>query len=219
MAIRRGWVTAGAVAAAVVLLAGCGSGSDSAATTSATTAATTSSAATSEATTSEERTSAASVTSPVVSTPSPTTTVGGDTTTLDAQSTTWFDTMCSGMQPMTALVSGDIDSAESFNDAMNTAGKAFQDTGAQLGTIPPPTFEGGEEFAATTSAGFQDFGQTFIDIGQRALEVEDGDTAAQQQLLQDLQSEAVNSPVAQMQLTPQLAEAVQAIPSCQALFG
>ena len=218
MAIRRGWVTAGAVAAAVVL-AGCGSGSDSAATTSATTAATTSSAATSEATTSEERTSAASVTSPVVSTPSPTTTVGGDTTTLDAQSTTWFDTMCSGMQPMTALVSGDIDSAESFNDAMNTAGKAFQDTGAQLGTIPPPTFEGGEEFAATTSAGFQDFGQTFIDIGQRALEVEDGDTAAQQQLLQDLQSEAVNSPVAQMQLTPQLAEAVQAIPSCQALFG
>jgi hypothetical protein len=123
------------------------------------------------------------------------------------------------MEPMTALVSGDIDSAESFNDAMSTAGKAFQDTGAQLGTIPPPTFEGGEEFAATTSAGFQDFGQTFIDIGERALQIEDGDTAAQQQLLQDLQSEAVNSPVAQMQLTPQLGEAVQAIPSCQALFG
>lgn len=203
---RRGGLVPGIAIVAALLVVGCGSGSGAATTSSATSAAPTSAATSADASGATD-----------VSTPSPTTTVGGAATTLDAQSTTWFDTMCTGMAPLADL--RDVDSKQELSDAMTAAGQAFQQTGAQLATIPPPTFEGGEELAQTAQTGLQSFGQTFIDFGQRVLEIADGDTAAQEQFKTDLEQAAADSPVAQLQLTPDLAEQVRAIPSCRSLFG
>jgi hypothetical protein len=147
--------------------------------------------------------------------PSPTTTVGGDATTLDAQSTAWFETFCTGLQPLNAL--RNVDSQQGLADAMTQAGQAFQATAAQLATLPPPTFEGGSELSQTSQAAMQSFGQTFTEFGQRVLTIKDGDTAAQQQFQQDLQAAAAESPAAQIKLNPELTKAVQQIPACQTL--
>ncbi len=218
-------LTVGAAAAALVLLVGCGSDSSSSGTTTSAAMSATSSAATSSASSAKPSTtkssSAAAESSDELETsfsaPSPTTTVGGDTTSLDAQSTTWFDTMCTGMAPLTSLQN--VTSQQELSDAMTQAGQAFQATGSQLATLPPPTFDGGTELAQSATSGFQSFGQTFIDFGQKVLDIDDNDTAAQQQFTSDLAAAAATSPVAQIRLTPALTQAVQAIPSCQSLFS
>lgn len=209
----------GAAAAALVLLVGCGSDSSSGTATAAATTATStaSSAKTSTAKSSTTGSESSEELETSFSAPSPTTTVGGDTTSLDAPSTTWFDTMCTGMAPLTSLQN--VTSQQELSDAMTQAGAAFQATGGQLATLPPPTFEGGTELAQSATSGFQSFGQTFIDFGQKVLEIDGNDTAAQQQFTDDLAAAAAASPVAQIRLTPALTEAVQAIPSCQSLFG
>lgn len=199
MTIRRGWMTVAAVGTSLVLLAGCSSGSNSAGTTATTSVATSGAANPSDAVT----------------------TVGGDTTEFDDRTTTWFDTMCTGMEPLTGLQDGStpVNSAADLSAAMADVGTSMQDTASQLSALPPPSFEGGDTLASTVQSGLQSFGQTFTDFSTRAAELNDGDTAGQQQFLSDLQAEIADSPIAKLDATPEVQAQIKKIPACQPFFG
>jgi len=112
-----------------------------------------------------------------------------------------------------------VSSGQELGDAMNTVGTAFTDTAGKLADQPPPTFDGGQELATNTQTAMQSFGQTFQDFGARAAQIQDGDQAAQQQFLTDFQAAIGQSPIAQMQLAPEVQQAVKQIPACQTLMA
>lgn len=205
MTIRRGWAV-GAVLASMVVLAGCSSGSSSSATTS---AATTSSVMTSSAVSSAAGGSGA------------TTTVGGDATEFDAQTVTWFDTMCTGMEPLADLQqsASSLTTTAQLGSAMSTIGTSMTETASKLAALPAPTFEGGDTVAQTVQTGLASFGQTFTDFSKRAAELKDGDTAALQQFQSDLAAEVSKSPIANLDATADVQAAIKQIPSCRPLFG
>ena len=148
MTIRRGWA-AGAVLASVVVLAGCSSGSSSSGTTSA-------------ATTSPPASS-------TVGGSGATTTVGGDSTEFDAQTITWFDTMCTGIEPLAELQqsASSLTTTAQLSSAMSTIGTSMTETSSKLAALPAPTFEGGDTVAETVQTGLASFGQTFTDFSKR----------------------------------------------------
>lgn len=150
-----------------------------------------------------------------------TTTVGGGATSLDAQSTAWFETLCTGVAPLSDLqqTMGSVSSGQELGNAMTTVGTAFTDTAGKLAGQAPPSFQGGPELAANTQSAMQSFGQTFQDFATRAGQLQDGDTAGQQQFLSDFQSAMSQSPIAKMELTPDVQQAIKQIPACQALMG
>lgn len=200
--VRRGWMATGAVVAAVLLLAGCGSGSNSTGT-------------------STTSTSAVSSAQSSTATSGAVTTVGGDVTEFDTQTTTWFDTMCTGIAPLSEL-SSSLSTAASTADlstTMTSVGTAFTDTALKLQDLPAPTFDGGDALAQTVEQGLQNFGQTFVDFGVRAAQLKDGDSAGLQQFQNDLQSELADSPVTQLDATPAVQQQIQKIPSCEPYFG
>ncbi|WP_420122881.1 hypothetical protein [Nakamurella sp.] len=227
MAIRRGLQMLGAAGVAAVVLAGCGSGTNSAGTTSA--AATSSSAMSSmtSAMTSEKSSAMSSdssdsdMSSSLSLSVTATTTVGGGTTSLDAQSTAWFETLCTGVSPLADLeqTMKSVSSGQELGSAMTTVGTAFTDTAAKLADQPAPTFDGGQELASNTQTAMQTFGQTFQDFGARAAQISNSDTAGQQQFLQDFQAALTQSPLAEMKLSPDVQQAVQQIPACQKIMG
>ena len=197
MSFRRGW-TVGAVLASVVLLAGCSSGSSSSGTTSA--AATTSSAAAS---------SAASGT-------------GGTATALDADSVTWFETMCQGLAPLSDIQKEATASttAGEAAAALAQAGTAMTDTADQLSQLPPPAVDGGDALATSVVAGLKDFGTTFSDFSVRAAALKEGDTAALQQFGTDLQTAlSASSPLGDAQPSAEVQAQVRKLPACQSVFG
>ena len=197
MSFRRGW-TVGAVLASVVLLAGCSSGSSSSGTTSA--AATTSSAAAS---------SAASGT-------------GGTAIALDADSVTWFETMCQGLAPLSDIQKEATASttAGEAAAALAQAGTAMTDTADQLSQLPPPAVDGGDALATSVVAGLKDFGTTFSDFSVRAAALKEGDTAALQQFGTDLQTAlSASSPLGDAQPSAEVQAQVRKLPACQSVFG
>jgi hypothetical protein len=197
VSFRRGW-TVGAVLASVVLLAGCSSGSSSSGTTSAT--ATTSSAAAS---------SAASGT-------------GGTATSLDADSVTWFETMCQGLAPLSDIQKEATASttAGEAAAALAQAGTAMTDTADQLSQLPPPAVDGGDALATSVVAGLKDFGTTFSDFSVRAAALKEGDTAALQQFGTDLQTAlSASSPLGDAQPSAEVQAQVRKLPACQSVFG
>lgn len=200
--------------AAAILVAGCGSDAGSAATTSAATTSTSSSMASSTSSATEKST----VISPSVTA---TTTVGGGATSLDAQSTAWFETLCTGVAPLADLPAkmSSVSSGQELGTAMTTVGTAFTDTAGKLADQPPPTFEGGQDLAANTQTAMQSFGQTFQDFAARASQLQDGDSAGQQKFLSDFQAAMSQSPIAKMELTPDVQESVKQIPACRALMS
>lgn len=215
----------GAAGVAAIVLTGCGSGTDSAGTTSA--AATTSASSMSSAMTSamssrsSEMTSDSELPTSLSLAVTATTTVGGGTTSLDAQSTAWFETLCTGVSPLADLeqTMKSVSSGQELGSAMTTVGTAFTDTAAKLADQPAPTFEGGQELASNTQTAMQTFGQTFQDFGSRAAQISNGDTAGQQQFAKDFQAALTESPLSQMKLTPEVQQAVQQIPACQKIMG
>lgn len=187
--IRRGWIATGAVVAAVTLLAGCSSGSGSTGTTA------------SSASGASAPASSAAMSSGQDTTGGAATTVGGDVTEFDAQTTTWFDTFCTGMAPLQDLSNiSTATSNQQISDALSTAGTAFQDTAGKLSALPAPTFDGGDQLARTVQSGLESFGQTFVDFSSQAAQLKEGDTAALQQFETDLESEMSQSPIADLQL-------------------
>lgn len=199
MAIRRGWA-AGAALASVVLMAGCSSGSGSSGTTAA------ASTSTSSAATSSAAATAAS---------------GGEAS-LDAQSVTWFETMCDGLAPLSGIqqkATASTTGAEAAS-ALADAGTAMTDTATQLSELPPPNVENGEALATSVVAGLKGFGTTFSDFSARAATLKEGDTAGLQQFATDLQTAlSSSSPLGTVPPSAEVQAQVRKLPSCQAAFG
>ncbi len=236
--------TVGALlAAGALFLAGCGStgGNATAGTTVAPTTAgsetmapttessmeapTTEESTSADATTSEESTSEDS------SSEGPTTTLGGDATGIDEQTTQWFDTFCTSLAPVKDLqnLQSKIDPSDpkatltAVSDAMTKLGAAFTDAGSKLKDAPKPTFDGGDEFADKIVTSFSELGPKFTSLGEKFAKADPSDPSSLSELstlstdlqdavkpLQELQNMKVSSAVAQ---------GIAAIPSCQALSG
>ena len=213
--MKRASIVAGIVAAAV-LLAACSSSSDTASSTTA--------AATSAVSSSPISSPAASSSLSATSTSAPSSsaiTIGGDTTELDAQTATWFDTFCTGMGPLGELQSGasSISSVQQLSEQMTSIGTALTDTGAKLAALPPPTFEGGDQVAQQLQANMQQGGPVFTEYGQKALQLDPNDQAAGNQFLADFQTATAGLGIANFEPTPEVRQAVRAVPACQTLFG
>ena len=218
--MKRASMVAGIVAAAV-LLAACSSSSDTA---SSTTAAVTSAVSPSPISSNAASSSAASSTAAASSLSATSTsaiTIGGDTTELDAQTATWFDTFCTGMGPLGELQSGasSISSVQQLSEQMTSIGTALTDTGAKLAALPPPTFEGGDQVAQQLQANMQQGGPVFTEYGQKALQLDPNDQAAGNQFLADFQTATAGLGIANFEPTPEVRQAVRAVPACQTLFG
>ena len=213
--MKRASIVAGIVAA-TVLLAACSSSSDTAGSSTA--------AATSAASSSPTSSTAAASSLSATSTSAPSSsaiTIGGDTTELDEQTATWFDTFCTGMAPLGELQSGasTITSVQQLSEQMTSIGTALTDTGAKLAALPPPTFEGGDQVAQQLQANMQQGGPVFTDYGQKALQLDPNDQAAGNQFLADFQAATADLGIANFEPTPAVRQAVRAVPECQTLFG
>ena len=213
--MKRASMVAGIVAAAV-LLAACSSSSDTASSATA--------AATSAVSSSPISSPAASSSLSGTSTSAPSSsaiTIGGDTTELDPQTATWFDTFCTGMGPLGELQSGasSISSVQQLSEQMTSIGTALTDTGAKLAALPPPTFEGGDQVAQQLQANMQQGGPVFTEYGQKALQLDPNDQAAGNQFLADFQTATAGLGIANFEPTPEVRQAVRAVPACQTLFG
>ncbi|GAA1996023.1 hypothetical protein GCM10009818_02330 [Nakamurella flavida] len=152
--------------------------------------------------------------------PTATTTVGGDTTELDAQSSAWFDTTCSGLAPLTEITQ----SASSISDptqlgaVLTQLGDAMTSTATQLGSTPPPTFEGGDALATQTTEALNKFGPALSALGAKAATISPTDQAGGQQFLTELQSTFSELPgLLAFDVNPDLQQAIAAVPSCAAL--
>jgi len=140
---------------------------------------------------------------------------------LDAQTATWFDTFCTGMGPLGELQSGasSISSVQQLSEQMTSIGTALTDTGAKLAVLPPPTFEGGDQVAQQLQANMQQGGPVFTEYGQKALQLDPNDQAAGNQFLADFQTATAGLGIANFEPTPEVRQAVRAVPACQTLFG
>lgn len=181
-------------------MAGCSSGSNSSGTSSA---------------------AASSVASSPATSAKATTAAGGGATSLDAQSVTWFETMCQGLEPLTSFEGklGQNSTAGEISSSLAELGTAMTDTAKELSELPPPTVEGGDELAQRVVAGLDDFGTTFSDFSTRAVSLKEGDTAAAQQFVTDLQNAVAASPIADAQPSAEVQAEVRKIPACQGTFG
>lgn len=146
---------------------------------------------------------------------------------LDAQSTTWFETLCSGVSPIaelaqTADTSGLSDAAAQQKgvELITQFGTALSDTGAALADTPAPTFDGGEDLASTMASGLAESGTQMAALAQSFGAIDPADTAALEAAVQSLPDDlqtAVAPLSAIGELDPSVSAAVQEIPACQAL--
>ena len=218
--MKRASIVAGIVAAAV-LLAACSSSSDTASSTPAAATSAVSSSPISSTAASSSAASSTAAASSLSATSTSAITIGGDTTELDAQTATWFDTFCTGMGPLGELQSGasSISSVQQLSEQMTSIGTALTDTGAKLAALPPPTFEGGDQVAQQLQANMQQGGPVFTEYGQKALQLDPNDQAAGNQFLADFQTATAGLGIANFEPTPEVRQAVRAVPACQTLFG
>jgi hypothetical protein len=154
---------------------------------------------------------------PMTSGGSASTTVGGDTTSLDAQTAAFFTTTCEGLTDLTQMGSSMAGQTgadtKSIGAAVKKAGDSMTETANKLKALPPPTFDGGADFAAKMEAGLAELGGK---LSSAADKVAAGDTSALSSLASDMQS----GPLADLQNispTPGLQAAVQNLPACKAL--
>lgn len=149
------------------------------------------------------------------------TTIGGDTTELDPQTVTWFDTFCAGIAPFASLQNGteQVDSVEDLSGLLTEIGATFTETSDSLATIPPPTFDGGEVLADRLVTNMAEGGALFTDFGERALALDPNDQVAGQQFLTEFQQAASAFQLTDFEVTPAITAAVREIPSCASTFG
>lgn len=203
--MKRSVVTA-ALAAGVLLVAGCSSNESG---TPSTTAAATSTAASSSA--ASAGTSAGGVAA----------------AELDAQTVAWFEVLCNGAAPIAELASTadttgltDAEAQLEGVELLNGISAAFADTGAALEGTPPPTFDGGDEFASTMASGLTESGTKVADLAASLGAIDPTDSAALEQAVTELPDELTTalSPLAALgDLDPAISAAAQEIPACAAL--
>ena len=229
------------LAAGVLLVAGCSSnnaGTGSAASTTAASSAASSAAVSSE---SSSAMTSESMTSESSSSESPSSSAassgaggsGGASASvapaqLDAQTTAWFTALCEGVAPIRDL--SNLNTAGQDNaTAQKTAVAALQkfgtvltDTSAKLKSTPPPTFQGGTEFANQLSSGLAASGPKLAAVAQSFGAVKPNDTAALQQASAGLSAQISSAvqPLQQLtQLPAEVSAAVKEIPACKSLNG
>lgn len=149
------------------------------------------------------------------------TTVGGDVTELDAQSVTWFSTFCGGFGGLADLQAQapNLSSPQAAGQFFSTVGQAMTETGQKLSSVPPPTFEGGDQLASTAQQVFDQLGPAFTEFGQKAATVDANDQAALQQFGADLQKTASGlQDIQKIELSPDVKAAVEKqVPECAVL--
>lgn len=146
---------------------------------------------------------------------------------LDAQSTTWFETLCGGVAPVaelaqTADTSGLSDAAAQQKgvELITEFGTALSDTGAALADTPPPTFDGGEDFASTMSDGLTESGTQMAALAESFGAIDPADTAALQAAVTALPDDLATAvaPLSALgDIDPAISAAAQEIPACAAL--
>lgn len=150
-----------------------------------------------------------------------TTTVGGGVTELDAQSVTWFSTFCGGFSGLADLQSqgSNLNSPAAVGQFFGKIGQAMSDTSQKLQSVPPPTFEGGDQLASTATDVFNKIGPAFTQFGQQAATIDPNDKAALQQFGSQLQEQLGSlKDVQAIQLSPDVKAAVEKqVPECAIL--
>ena len=166
-------------------------------------------------------------------TTAPTTTVGDDSSSLDAPTSAWFTAFCSGFTPVvdltsdtSALTSAATDPAKGQKvlvDFYNKIGMAFTDTSAKLKSLPAPTFDGGPAFATKVVTALGKAGPTFTDTAKKLAAVDvtkdpsafasavSGLSTSMTTALQPLQD------LGSLKMTPQTMAGFEALPACAAL--
>ena len=211
------------LAAGALLLSACGSDSGGSTPASPTGAATSSVTASSEVIGSDVGLApdTALVTSPATSSAS-------TAAVLDAQSAAWFDTMCSEIAPIAAVESiGDDSSGQDAAirwqarlTALRTLSQTFAATSTRLAATPPPTFDGGTDFAEKLTTGLSNAASTLSAAADKLDAVDPTDAtalAAAQPVFKINVLEAISALQAVSQLDPSVVAAVHEIPSCLSL--
>lgn len=219
--VKRPTTALAVVLAAGLMLAGCSSGStDTASSTSSVASSASSSAASAETTTSATSSSSSSA-EPMDSagaTAAPTLTAGDGSGELDAQTTTWFSTFCTGLAGVADLQT--ISSAQQASQVLQRVGTDMTNTASQLAALAPPTFSGGDGLAASAVNSFNQIGPAFVSFGQRAGTIGENDEAATQQFAADFQAQlAPLASLTKIQLDPATQQAVSAIPECNQVMN
>ena len=150
---------------------------------------------------------------------------------LDAQSTKWFDTLCTGFLPLTDLSKlGDtVSSAKDVKTAQKQivalftkAGSSFTDTAKSLKSLPAPTIPGGAEVASKVEPVLTKLGSDLTAGAKKAAAVDATKNPSQlQTVLTDTASQisSMSSSVSLDDVTtsPEAEKAIAAIPSCKKL--
>ncbi|MEJ7648351.1 MAG: hypothetical protein WKF57_04770 [Nakamurella sp.] len=224
----------GLAAAALLVLAGCGSetgGTAAPAAGSSSTVSESSSATTSD-TGSSDETSDAGTSGPETSDSD--TSAGGSSTgagsgSADQQSVAWFETLCSGVAPLKDLqnVGSEIDQADPLGSLkkiapkFSAAGKSLVETARKLKDLPAPTFDGGDTYAKQVTESFGTIGQKLVDLGTKLVDLDPSDPSAASELT-DIGTTLTDASKPLQQLGDLPADgkaALAAAPSCQALSG
>lgn len=145
---------------------------------------------------------------------------------LDAQTTTWFTTLCQGLGPVAALpipgTSGlDIAALQKVGpETLQETITALTSTSTKLQSTPPPTFQGGTEFADQVTSALGDSGSRLQALASTFQTISPTDPSALAQAVTQLPGELakVIEPVQSLtDLPPDVAAATTQIPACQAL--
>lgn len=163
----------------------------------------------------------AMATAPAIATSSP-------DAALDAQSAAWFDALCTEIAPITAVQNVGDDAAgqsaaarwQAKLDALHTLSQAFSATSARLAASPPPTFNGGADFAEKLTTGLSTAASSLSDAADKLDAVDPNDAsalAAAQPVFKINVLQAVAALQTVSQLDPAVVAAVRGIPSCQTL--
>jgi len=161
--------------------------------------------------------------------PAPATTATASTAAvLDAQSTAWFDALCTQIAPIRAVqnLGGDSSGQDAATRwqaklaALGTLSQAFSATSTTLAATPPPTIEGGADFAEKLTKGLSTAASTLSDATDKLDAVDPTDAsalAAAQPVFKINVLKAVAALQTVSQLDPAVVTAVRDIPSCQDL--
>lgn len=161
--------------------------------------------------------------------PAPATTAASSTAAvLDAQSTAWFDALCTEIAPIKAVQNiGDDSSGQDAATqwqakltALHSLSAAFSVTSTRLAASPPPTFNGGSDFAEKLTTGLSTAASTLSDAADKLDAVDPDDAsalAAAQPVFKINVLKAVAALQTVSQLDPAVVTAVRGIPSCQDL--
>lgn len=220
----------GLAAAALLVLAGCGSETGGTAAPAAGTSSSlvqSSSVATSDTESSDPGTS-----DPETSDTG--TSAGGSSTgagsgSADQQSVAWFETLCSGVAPLKDLqnVGSEIDQADPLGSLkkiapkFSAAGKSLVETAGKLKALPAPTFDGGDTYAKQVTESFGTIGQKLVDLGGKLVDLDPNDPSAASELT-DIGTTLTDASKPLQQLGDLPADgkaALAAAPACQALSG